>query len=145
MLAYVDVSINKTKKSKLMHKLEERVKGRTPSTSDTCIIDTKFLIRTLINVPNTYGDIAKFIPSRSLAFRKRVDFVCDSYKNPSIKDIEHGIRGSGCKPTSNKFIISGPEQKRPSDFNAALNSANFKVELNGTEHLIQSSSVVIPS
>ncbi|KAG7161672.1 hypothetical protein Hamer_G030971 [Homarus americanus] len=126
-IAQVDGSVNKTDKSKLMHKLEERVKSSKPVSRDACAIDAMFLIRTLVNVPATFGEIAKLVLTRLLGFAKRVDFVCDSYKTPSIKDIEHGIRGSDATHTN--FIISGPDQKRPKDFNASLKSANFKTAL----------------
>ena len=126
-IAHVDGSVNKTDKSKLMHKLEERVESGRPPSRDACAIDAMFLIQSLVDVPATFGGIAKVILARLLEFAPRVDFVCDSYKSPSIKDIEHSRRGSD--GTHTEFIISGPEQKRTKDFNAALNSPTFKTAL----------------
>ena len=92
-LAHVDGSINKTDKSKLLHLLEVRVKSEKPESIDACAVDAMFLIRTLINIPETFGLLAKLILTRLFYFAKRVDFVCDSYNTPSIKDIEHDARG----------------------------------------------------
>ena len=126
-LAHVDGSMNKTNKSKLMHKLEEKVETSQPSSYDACAVDAMFLVRSLVNVPATFGEIAMVLLTRLLAFAKRVDFVCDSYNSPTIKDSEHDLRGSDS--TNAEYVISGPDQKRPKDFNSALKSAKFKTAL----------------
>ena len=57
-----------------------------------------------------------------MCFGKRVDFVCDTYNSPSIKDIErsaHGVR-------EQQFVITGRDQKHPRDFSVALRSSHFK-------------------
>ena len=56
--AHVDGSINKTGKSKLMRQLEERVKSGKLRSRDACAVDATFLIRTLVNLPATFGGIA---------------------------------------------------------------------------------------
>jgi len=126
-LAHVDGSINKTDKSKLMHKLEERVQSDKPVTRDAYAVDAMFLIHTLVNVPVTFGGIAKVLLTRLVEFAKRIDFVCDSYKTQSIKDIEHGIRGSESRQA--EYNISGPDQKCPKDFQSPLKSPKFKTAL----------------
>ena len=81
-----------------------------------------------MNVPATFGEIAKVILMRLHGFTKRVDVVCDSYLNPYIKDAaEHGRRGSD--GTDIKFIISGHKQKLPKKLNAARHSAKLKTSL----------------
>ena len=53
-----------------------------------------------------------------------MDFVADTYKSPSIKDCERISRGTGCATK-----ITGPEQRRPNDFQKAMKSAFFKESL----------------
>ena len=106
-LAHVDGSINKTDKSKLLHLLEVRVKSEKPESIDACAVDAMFFIRTLINIPETFGLLAKLILTRLFYFAKRVDFVCDSYNTPSIKDIEHDARGS----SSVVVVVSTPSRE----------------------------------
>ena len=78
-------------------------------------------------MPETFGNIAKLILHKILDFEFRVDFVCDTYTSPSIKDIERDMRASGTYRDG--FIITGAEQNRPKDFSAALRSPKFKSAL----------------
>jgi hypothetical protein len=55
----------------------------------------------------------------------RVDFVCDTYRTPSIKDIERERRGS----EESSYLITGPQQSRPKDWQHALQSPSFKTSL----------------
>ena len=126
-LGHVDGSMNKTDKAKLMHKLEERVQSSAPEYIDACAIDAMFFIQTLVNVPATFGEIAKLILTKITASTKRIDFVCDSYTSPSIKDAERALRGS-CQ-LDREYVIFGPSQVRPKDFFAALKSSCFKTAL----------------
>ena len=71
--------------------------------------------------PATFGENAKLILAQVLSFAKRVDFACDTYKSPSIKDIKRCIRGSDSRDVD--FLIKGPDQKRPSNFQVALKSS----------------------
>ena len=52
----------------------------------------------------------------------RIDFVCDTYQSPSIKDIERENRGTD----ESAYVITGPEQKRPKEWQHALQSGAFK-------------------
>ena len=113
-LAHIDGSINKTDKAKLMHKLEEKVESDKPPTVDACVIVAMFLIRTLTNVPATFGQLAILILNKVLDYAARVDFVCDRYESPSIKGIEHELHGS--HQAEAEFNITGPDQKLSSNF-----------------------------
>jgi hypothetical protein len=53
---------------------------------------------------------------------KRVDLVFDMYITPSIKDAEHDRRYAD----DAMYTITGPEQRRPKDWQKALRSASFK-------------------
>ena len=92
-LAGVDGLINKTDKSKLMHKLEDKIESTSPDAVDACAVDAMFLIRSMKNLPTTYGAVSRAILSKIMCFGKRVDFVCDTYNSPSIKDIERSAGG----------------------------------------------------
>ena len=53
-LAEVNGSINKTDKSKLMHKLEDKIESTSPDAVDACAVDAMFLIRSMTNLPTTW-------------------------------------------------------------------------------------------
>ena len=116
----------KNNKSKLMHILEGKSSGVSPTSVDACVIDGMFIIQSLESIAPTYGAIAKDIMVNLCRKAKRVDFVCDTYKSPSIKDIERGRRGNLGGEIS--LIVQGPEQHRPKDFQQALRN-NFKKSL----------------
>ena len=109
-----------------MHKLQGKITSEKLKNIDVCIVDAMFFIRTLSDLPVTYGALAKLILDKLLNMGKLVDLVCDRYVTPSIKDLEHIKRNS---QTSINFSISGSQQKWPSDFHSALNSGQFKTAL----------------
>ena len=123
-LAHIDGTPIKSEKSKLMQKLEGKVSSNPPSSIDVCIGDGMFLIQSMQNVAPTYGGIAKSIMTNLCSRARRIDFVCDTYKSPSIKDIERSIRGNQENKISIK--VHGPEQHRPKDFSQALRHSDFK-------------------
>ena len=63
-LAHVDGTLHKTDKSKLLKKLEVRVSSEKPSEVHVSVIDGMFLIRSLVNLPSTYGEIASVLPTK---------------------------------------------------------------------------------
>ena len=93
-LSNVDGPMNKTDKATLMYKFEERVESSSPKEIDACAIDAMIFIQTLVNLPATFGEIAKLILTSLTASTKRIYFVCDLYTSPSIKDAERALRGS---------------------------------------------------
>ena len=113
-MAHIDGSINKTEKSKLLRKLEQNVNSQQPQDIDACAVDAMFLILALKNLPSTFGGLAKQMLSKLCDFASRVDFICDSYSSPSIKE-----RDSHCT-NKGQYSITGPEQKMPTDFQLAL-------------------------
>ena len=61
-LAHVDGSINKTDKAELLHKLESMVSSTAPSQKvDATLVDGMFLLHTLQNSPNTFGEVSNAI------------------------------------------------------------------------------------
>jgi len=121
-LAHVDGSINKTDKSKLLHKLEGMVESEKPGDIDVTLVDAMFLLHTLLNLPPTFGGVAEVILRRLCEMSPRTDLVCDTYITPSIKEAERNRRGS----EEMTFAVTGPEQKRPQNWQTALQSCSFK-------------------
>ena len=84
----MDGSINKTDKSKLLHKLEGMVESEKPGDIDVTLVDAMFLLHTLLNLPPTFGGVAEVILRRLCEMSPRTDLVCDTYITPSIKEAE---------------------------------------------------------
>lgn len=57
---------------------------------------------------------------------QRIDVIFDQYWSPSIKDNERALR---LETVQMQFIISGPEQVRPTDFSKELKNIRFKEAL----------------
>jgi len=76
------------------------------------------LLMTLSNLPSTFGGVAGVILKIICQLAKEVHLICDTYKSPSVKDIERELRGS----TESNIAITGSDQKRPKDFTSALSS-----------------------
>ena len=119
--------MNKTDKTALMKKLEAKgTESNDPSQIDAYILDAMFFLRTLPELPPTFGGMARLILQKVCAFSKIVHIVCDTYSDgPSIKGHEHQERGN----YQARFQITGASQRRPADFNQALLSASFKTAL----------------
>ena len=128
-LAHIDGSMIKTDKSQLMHHLEKKIESTCPPRDEvsTCVVDGMFLLHILQHVPATYGGMAKTILEYLCAQAKRIDFVCDTYKHPSVKDVERDRRGDLHGLTA--LVVTGPEQHRPVEYQKALRSDEFKTSL----------------
>ena len=126
-LCHITGTVNKTDKSSLMKKLEGMGQMNTePSCVDVYIIDAMFFLRTLVDIPSNFGQLARLILQKAISFARTVHIVCDTYKEgPSIKAHVHEERGD----TEVQYTITGPSQKRPADFNKALLSSAFKTAL----------------
>ena len=122
-LAHVDGSMNKTDKATILHKIEGMVDSTNPTSAvDITIVDAMFLLHTVQNLPNTYGEIAQLLMAKLCEYSSRVDIVFDTYLTPSIKDVEHERRSAD----DAVYTITGPGQKRPKDWQKALRSVKFK-------------------
>ena len=99
-LSHVDGTMLRSPTLALMKHLELKVKS-TPSTlMNVIIIDAIFLMHLQINLPHTFGRIAKCL-LRSLMNHgcQETHFVTDKWVPPSIKDCEHDQRGSSSMTT----------------------------------------------
>ena len=107
-LCHLDGSINKTDKAKLFHMLEGRVESRSPEIVESVVVDGLFFLHSQVLPPITYGKIVEDLLEKLVRMAPRVDFVCDSYISPSLKDIERIRQGN----SEQIFSITGPEQTR---------------------------------
>ena len=117
----------KTDKSVLLNVFENKVEQHTsPQVVDACIIDGNFLLHTLpaTKLPATFGGVARSYLLQAVSLSpKRVDIAFDDYPTPSVKDCERARRGID---DSQVFVLGGPEQVRPRNFESALSSRSFK-------------------
>ena len=125
-MAHIDGTKHSTTKSKLAKELASKVTSEPPGQFDTYIVDAMYMIRALDtkDLPTTYGGIAKLILTK-ICTTQSIHFVCDTYRTPSIKGAEQQKRGM----SELNIAITGPSQKRPRDFKAALHSTKFKSAL----------------
>jgi hypothetical protein len=93
---------------------------------DAYILDAMFFLRTLPDLPQTFGEFTRLILQKACSFSKVVHIICDTYNEGfSIKGYEREERGNH----QVRYMISGPSQRRPANFNQALLSASFKTAL----------------
>ena len=74
----------------------------------------------------TFGEISRFLLRKIMSAEgDAVHFVTDKWLSPSIKDSERDSRGS----SSALYKITGPSQRRPSNWTSALRNNSFKESL----------------
>lgn len=120
----------KTQKRTLLDLLEKKVQNHSaPNTVDVCIIDGNFLLHNLPpNLPPTYGGLATGILQQAVKLStKRIDIVFDAYPIPSITDSERNRRSLDVKEAL-VYVITGAEQRRPSDIKDLMKARSFKEE-----------------
>ena len=119
MMAKTDKSVLKV----LENKVEQH---KSPQVVDACIIDGNILLHTLpaTKLPATFGGVARSYLMQAVSLSpKRVDIAFDDYPTPSVKSCERARRGID---DSQVFVLGGPEQVRPRNFESALSSRSFK-------------------
>ena len=75
-------------------------------------------LRSQVQAPKTFGELAKRILAKLQALAERIDFVCNTYTSPSIKDLERYIRES--HNVRFLFKITCAEQICSKDFQEAM-------------------------
>lgn len=108
----------------LSQTIEKRVATRNPHTIDITIIDGMFFLHLFVELPPTFGALAKFI-LRQVCRQKgnEIHLVFDKAISPSIKDCQRNKRGDNRVVA---YQITGPEQKRPGNWLQALRVDQFK-------------------
>ena len=125
-LSHVDGTMLKTDKSKLYSVLEPNKKSDPPVANET-VIDASFFLYLQMNLPSTFGGVARAILSKVMNHNGSViHYVTDKWLSPSIKDSERVGRNSSDQTDE----IKGPNQKRPTKWMDALKNPNFKIALN---------------
>ncbi|XP_077968888.1 uncharacterized protein LOC144422864 [Styela clava] len=124
----------RTNKARLLHELENSVPEvlvKSYPLNAALVIDGMALLQSLNNIPETFGRLLNMIFDRIINMAKsyncnRVDFVCDTYPDISIKNFER------CRRSSNEseiIKIVGLEQKTPKQFKKFLFSGKNKEAL----------------
>ena len=132
--ATVEEKLVKTPKAKLLHIIEDRVQDPLAeefSENNALILDGMALIQSIKHVPETFGDLMESILTRILSSAvnsksSRVDFVCDTYPDISIKNLERNERVDA---GSTVIMILGPRQKIPRQFKKFLSVGKNKEAL----------------
>lgn len=133
-IATIDGQLVKTPKAKLLHILEGRVKDpiieQVPS-NNAILIDAMALIQSMKRIPDTFGSLVEAVLDRilSLAAKSkstRADFVCDTYPDVSIKNLERSKRANA---GSTVVRILGSQQKVPRQFKKFLSVGKNKEAL----------------
>ena len=60
-LSHVDGTMLKPPKSALMKLLESKVKSTPPTSTNVTIIDAMFFMHLQVNLPDTFGGVAKYL------------------------------------------------------------------------------------
>ncbi|KAK7575726.1 hypothetical protein V9T40_012012 [Parthenolecanium corni] len=126
-LVHIDGSMMKTNKSQLLHHLKKYSHTDDSPKEVYDVVDAMFLLHTLPSkLPDTYGELSQYILKKLCSTKaNRIDVIFDQYMTPSIKDYERTLRGEAAA-TPKKFVIQGPHQKRPREFQKALSNQLFK-------------------
>ena len=125
-LSHVDGSVNLTPKSNLLNYIDLQFVTVPPSSIDATIIDAAFFLQLQINPPDTFGGIARSILNQIMRYSGNIiHFIANKWLTPSIKDIKHIDRDA----VSTTYKISGPSQKRPTDWAMALKNSSLKESL----------------
>ncbi|GFX58425.1 uncharacterized protein TNCV_320071 [Trichonephila clavipes] len=128
-LCHLDGGFCKTDKSVLVKCLQSNTDQEPPNSTDVALIDGFFILHSMKEVPKTFGSISKkFLQMVSKYSTRRIDVIFDQYMYPSIKDSERCLRHEA---SLIDYIISGPDQVRPSDFAKELKNTKFKEALVG--------------
>ncbi|KAG5883098.1 hypothetical protein JTB14_010468 [Gonioctena quinquepunctata] len=124
-LCHLDGTHCKTDKSALMKSLEMSIDSESPAYTDVVLIDGFFFLHLMKYVPVTFANMSKKCLQSILKFNaQEIVIVFDRYFTPSIKDCEHALRGNS---ENRDYNISGPEQKRTTDFSKELRNSKFKI------------------
>lgn len=122
---HLDGVICKTEKSAMMKIL--RNDSALPNHIDVVIVDGFYLIHSMKDVPQSFGNISKKILQILTSYNSScVHIVFDRYWSPSIKDYERLLRGGSNRY---EYVISGPDQARTHDFAKELRNDKFKEAL----------------
>ena len=126
-LSHADGTMLKTQKSKLMEELESRIFSEKPNHVDVIIIDAMFFLHLWKDLPATFGTIARFLLIKAFAQKgNNIHLVFDKVVSPSVKDCECDSR-SGYQERGSQYQITGPNQRRTSNWLNALRFDQFKI------------------
>jgi len=127
-LCHTDGTMFKTQKPSLMEEIEGRYLSVDPTYIDAMLIDGIFFLHLLVNLLPLFGQVSRHILVKLCNIKaSRIDIVFYQVKTPSIKDCERDRRSFTDRNLM--YVITGPMQKRPSNFVESLRSNDFKRSL----------------
>lgn len=111
--------IIKTPKAKLLAELQLWVKSKPPVKIDAAVVDGMLFLRLLVDPPKTFGQTEIYLLRKLLNNFKcnQIHLVFDKVVSLSIKDSE---RNNSSSTREQLFTITGPDQKRPSNWLGSL-------------------------
>ncbi|KAL7290468.1 hypothetical protein TKK_0016156 [Trichogramma kaykai] len=115
---HLDGTINKSDKSAMVKIIENCVeKHGEPSSPDVLIIDGIFYLNQLKQLPQKFGQLSlKILQGITKTTAHKIIIIFDTHTQPSIKKSDFFMKDDFLRD----FIIKGPKQNRPSDFNVEL-------------------------
>ena len=132
-LANPDGSPRSTTKSKLLEVITQKCElplqhpREIQPTKDSVrafVVDFMAIVRTMTEIPDMYEDLAwKLVKMLPLGY-SRIDIVCDTYQEKSLKSYERNKRG-----VSSKIIVRSHKSKIPRHFKGFLKSGDNKTRL----------------
>ena len=132
-LANLDGSPRSTTKSKLLGVITQKCELplqhpreiQPPKDSvGAFVVDFMAIVRTITEIPDTYEDLAwKLVKMLPLGY-SRIDIVCDTHQEKSLKSYERNKRG-----VSSKIIVRSHKSKIPRDFKGFLKNGDNKTRL----------------
>ena len=97
---------------------------------DVIIIDAMFFLNLWKDLPATFGTIARFLLIKAFAQKENnIHVLYEKVVSSSVKDCECGSR-SGYQERDSQYQITGPNQRRTSNWLNALRFDQFKVAIN---------------
>ena len=105
-----------------------RIISDAPRRVDVCSVDGMFLVHLHVYLPSTFGSVvivtlARLVRHANRVNANRVDFTRDTYKYPSINDINREVHGL----VQGEVNVFGPEQRMPKYSTQALKSKSLHV------------------
>ena len=108
-LCHPDETMQSTPKSKLLVELQNRINSCSPGTIDVRIVDGMFFLHLFVDLPLTFGPLAKLILQQVCKQRgTEIHLIFDKTISPSIRDSERNKRDDNRHVT---YQMTGAEQK----------------------------------
>ncbi len=125
-LATSDGYRRKTAKSKLLHTALESIMSdeESPENASCYIIDLAASLRSIVNMPDTFRELAQKILREIPRQYQQIYVACDSYAASSIKGSERDLRGN-----AEEFVIRNADIRIPANLKNFMSNGKNKERL----------------